>query len=108
MLFERMPKGIEVRCEYSMCLQAFNVWILNRHWSDHNLDALAQPLVFQQMERRVEREPTFHLTEEEAQYMINALWASGLRPTSVGGPGELASVKYHLEDMRKLVFKESK
>lgn len=49
--------------------------------------------------------PLLGLREEEAQNLLEELWATGLRPKEVGTAGQLASVKYHLEDMRKLVFK---
>lgn len=48
---------------------------------------------------------TFNLSIEAAQDLINQLWGLGMRPTQkVGYEGQLEAVKYHLEDMRKLVF----
>lgn len=49
--------------------------------------------------------PTVSLSFEEAEALITELWNSGVRPSGVGGSGELAATKAHLEDMRTLVFK---
>lgn len=49
--------------------------------------------------------PLANLREEEAQNLLEELWKAGFRPKEVGTAGQLDSVKYHLEDMRKLVFK---
>lgn len=49
-------------------------------------------------------EPTLSLDYEDAVRLMDELWNCGIRPTEVGSPGELAAVKYHLEDMRRLVL----
>lgn len=46
------------------------------------------------------------LMDDEAQSLLQALWNAGYRPNN--GESTIAhveSLKYHLEDMRKLVFK---
>lgn len=51
-------------------------------------------------------EPFLHLEREEAQQLMDELWNAGMRPVgAAGSAGQLDAVKYHLEDMRKLVFK---
>lgn len=46
------------------------------------------------------------LKPEEAQYLMNALWDVGFRPSEgTGSAGAMAATQKHLEDMRKLVFK---
>lgn len=53
-------------------------------------------------------EPTFHLSYEEAQQLMDDLWQCGLRPSEgTGSAGALAATQKHLEDMRKLVFKDA-
>ena len=50
--------------------------------------------------------PFLSLTREEAQELANQLYAVGIQPSQAkGSSGQLAAVSYHLEDMRKLVFK---
>lgn len=51
------------------------------------------------------KEPLLQLTKEEAVDLMDGLYQQGIRPTEVGTAGQLAAMKYHLEDMRKLVFK---
>ena len=51
-------------------------------------------------------DPFIKLSLEEAQEFMDSLYACGIRPSAAtGSAGQLDSVKYHLEDMRKLVFK---
>ena len=50
-------------------------------------------------------DPTFRLSYQEAQVLMDDLWASGLRPTEGNGSaGALAATNNHLQDMRRLVF----
>ena len=51
-------------------------------------------------------EPTLLLRGKTAVALMNALWSAGLRPT-VGrhdSQSQVEAMKYHLEDMRRLVF----
>jgi hypothetical protein len=49
--------------------------------------------------------PIARLTETECQVLMDSLWSVGIRPTEgAGSAGAMAAVRYHLEDMRKLVF----
>ncbi len=51
-------------------------------------------------------EPILALSRDEAQTLMDRLYDVGLRPSlAAGTAGQLEAVKYHLEDMRKLVFK---
>jgi hypothetical protein len=50
-------------------------------------------------------EPSFHLSIEGAQFLMDQLWQCGLRPSEgTGSAGAMAAVQEHLKDMRKLVF----
>ena len=53
-------------------------------------------------------EPPINLLPEEAQELMDELYLAGIRPSEEGGAGQLQAIKYHLEDMRKLVFKNDK
>ena len=51
--------------------------------------------------------PTFTLKHQEAQILMDSLWDAGLRPSEgSGSAGALRATEKHLNDMRKLVFKE--
>lgn len=57
----------------------------------------------------VSSEPTFSLSVEAAQTLMDDLWNTGLRPTEgAGSAGSLAATQRHLEDMRRLVFQKGK
>ena len=45
-------------------------------------------------------------SQAEAQNLADQLYEAGIRPSAAAGSaGQLDAVKYHLEDLRKLVFK---
>lgn len=51
--------------------------------------------------------PLLRLREVEAQQLMDALWAAGLRPSEgVGSAGAMKAVQDHLQDMRRLVFEQ--
>lgn len=51
----------------------------------------------------------FTLSQKELQYLMDSMWRKGIRPSNgEGSVGEIGALKYHLEDMRKLVFKEKR
>ena len=54
-------------------------------------------------------EPFVKLGKEQAQLLMDDLWDCGIRPTEgTGSAGAMAATERHLEDMRRLVFKDSK
>lgn len=68
--------------------------------------AYGRPLVFDQpVSQGISIEHTFSLSIESAQLLMDDLWQAGIRPAEGhGSAGQLAAMKYHLEDMRRLVF----
>lgn len=48
--------------------------------------------------------PFVTLTRNEARELMDSLWRSGVRPTEQGGPGQIAALERHLEDMRAIAF----
>lgn len=51
--------------------------------------------------------PVLSLEHSEAQRLMDSLWDAGIRPIAAkGSAGQLEATKYHLEDMRKLVFND--
>ena len=50
--------------------------------------------------------PSFSLTPQEAQEMMNELWACGIRPhNGQGGPAQVEAMRDHLRDLQRVVFK---
>lgn len=50
--------------------------------------------------------PLITLRPEDAQFLMDELWRTGLRPTEgTGSAGSLAATERHLADMRSIVFK---
>src|SRR3990167_8536848 len=53
--------------------------------------------------------PPLVLDEHSAQNLLQELWNAGVRPNNgEGTSAQVDSLKYHLEDMRKLVFNHLK
>lgn len=67
----------------------------------------ATSITFEEI-RRGEMIPSLlNMQPEEAQELMDALFAAGVRPSrEFGQSSQIESIKFHLEDMRKLVFSE--
>ena len=69
--------------------------------------AMAEPLIMKECAEGIELQPAVTLEPLAVQQLMDDLWRCGFRPSEgTGSAGQLASVKYHLEDMRKLVFEK--
>lgn len=67
---------------------------------------VCQPLTFCAIDPAINGLPAVKITPSEAQEIMDELWRNGIRPSEgSGSAGQLAAVQYHLEDMRKLVFR---
>lgn len=82
---------------------AFDVAIVNKLGGS---TSYAQPLVFTDARQGDIIKPAFSIGNDMAQHLFNQLWRAGFRPKDgTGNSGHIEAMKYHLEDMRKLVFK---
>jgi hypothetical protein len=84
--------------------------LLSKEDGNGNLSYVKSPMFEAVIQRDDEyiAEPTLRFSRDVARSLMDALWYAGVRPTidSAGESTALASTKYHLEDMRKLVFKD--
>ena len=72
---------------------------------DNNAVLLASNFEFVEVSPHVVHELSLFIDRTNAQELMDSLWSCGIRPTEgAGSAGALSAVKYHLEDMRKLVF----
>jgi hypothetical protein len=86
-----------------------NITVRIGYKSENNIFYVAKPITMEAVEAGTFMEPCFSLMMEEAQLLMDNMWDAGVRPSqSVGTAGQLDATKYHLEDMRKLVFKDRK
>lgn len=71
--------------------------------------AIAKPVMFEQVELGAYIDPCLRLPFDAAQKLMDELWHAGVRPAqTIGTVGQTDAIKYHLEDMRRLVFKNKK
>lgn len=68
--------------------------------------SVAQPAVFTALEEDGGVvAPFLTMDRSDVQDLMDELWRSGFRPSDESSAlGEIKAMKYHLEDMRKLVF----
>ena len=87
---------------YNFNVDSYEIHIKN------STNAIVTGLVYTKLEPGsfISTEPPIMLKEQEAQELMDQLYAIGIRPAGARGSlGQLDAVKYHLEDLRKLVFK---
>src|SRR5262245_11332726 len=54
-------------------------------------------------------DPTLRLDRNEAQQLINVLWHMGYRPNNgEGTSAQVDAMKAHMEDLRRLIFKDKR
>ena len=83
-------------------IDGVDLYILDRERKEYGADIVFAPLPTEGTSFTA----AAHLTPEEAQQLTDALWEAGARPTNgAGSTGQLAATEYHLEDMRRLVFR---
>lgn len=67
--------------------------------------AIADPVTLREHTVGELVEPTFRLSKEYAQALMDDLWHNGLRPSEgTGSAGSLKATQDHLGDMRKIAF----
>jgi len=105
-----MNEGWNVIIRYDEEFAGLNIWFVHK---EGGINSIVSPF---NMEIRttvepgvILPEPTIRLTEIHAkqflQGLANALAMSGFRPDELKAKdSELKATKYHLEDMRKIVF----
>lgn len=82
------------------------LWVAD--FRDNRLFGILSDLVMDNNpEIGVIRDTPIKISMENAQSLMDELWQCGIRPSEgTGSAGALAATQKHLEDMRKLVFKE--
>lgn len=101
MIYKMVP---EFHFRPSICRRSWDCWITGRTGSDTT--HLVQSVTFEPHDDlSLLVKPTMQLHVNEVQALMDALWMEGVRPAEQGTAGQLAAVSYHLEDMRRLVFK---
>ena len=83
-----------------------DIYLVNE---DFERTAVGEPFIVNMVEDdgATLRTPTMTLDNKTAQLFMDALWECGIRPNNGEGMGaQVAAIKYHLEDMRSLVFKK--
>lgn len=102
---------MEFRAQYQMWTDGIAVMVGERNQSTGKIGWYAKPVKWEMEKLEPNgyvREPTLHLTDQDALNLMNALWGAGVRPSDFKSPnGEINRLEAHLQDMRKLVFSPS-
>ena len=87
------------------------LWLVGRSkFGKQEQTAVLTNLEFKKIEEfdPLPAQPTLTITREAATALMDSLWQVGIRPSQVGTGGQIEAMKYHLEDLRKLVFGKAK
>lgn len=68
---------------------------------------IAEPILFKEYDKGTYTPPSLEATFDDLRMLMDELWNAGIRPTGINAVGEQGAMKAHLEDMRRLVFKDS-
>lgn len=99
------PERMRIYCEREMFRDSIVFYMFEDDNGRNEAINAVTDLLFDPIPEGVRVPPAFTLSKTSAQRMMDELWNCGLRPSEgSGSAGQLASVQYHLEDMRKLVF----
>lgn len=71
---------------------------------DGNRNYSSAEITWKEVENGVPAAPSLHLTEEEAQALLQSLWDIGVRPREVASSGQLSLAENHISDLRKISF----
>jgi hypothetical protein len=95
---------MELRVERQFLSRGLEFYLLNHHPAGKL--SLGGKVEFVELEEDMwAPQPTFGLSEAEAQALMDQPWQCGLRPSEgSGSAGSLAATERHLEDMRKLAL----
>lgn len=101
--------NFEVAMRQSFATDSMEIYFFDRG-PNYKAVALPMDLVFKKMEEGKEYEPSLRIPglmlPGFLKALVSALDKSGVRSPSVDKvEGELKATKYHLDDMRRLVFK---
>jgi hypothetical protein len=74
--------------------------------------AIALPVTLQRIDEGMMEQPTFCVGRRDSndflQHLMDELWALNVRPTEFKATtAEVEAIKYHLQDMRRLVFSKA-
>ncbi len=99
-----MGGKIQIRAHFAHEYGKYSIMVSRRNMSGVLMVASNITLDREVKEYEPFGEPTMRLDQDEAQMLMNQLWATGLRPINgEGNPGHLGAVGDHLKDMRMLV-----
>lgn len=99
--------GLRVRAQASPWWN--NVEFLIRERREDGSWGIVRNLISEEHDPKIMAEPTFRLSREASQILMDDLWASGIRPSEALYPqGALKAMQAHLKDLQRLVFEKEK
>lgn len=98
-MFER-SKQLEIYTQPNFACRSIDLYF-------KHAGAWGVSVAFSQIDAGDQPPVTCSLDDQEAQALMDRLWACGLRPTEgKGSAGALAATERHLQDMQRLVFEK--
>lgn len=104
---DHFANDYRINAEYRWDSQAIELRLIHYHGLGGRAISVGAPIEMKPYDPASYMPPTLLLRTETAQHLMDSLWRCGLRPTEgTGSAGALAATQRHLDDLRKIVFKE--
>jgi hypothetical protein len=93
-----------IRVFKTQLLDAIGVYMTHRTVEDKQV--FAKNIEWEERQEAQLISPIFYMQIQDAQVLMDDLWAAGMRPTEgTGSAGSLSATQKHLEDMRRIAFR---
>jgi|688.fasta_scaffold1917209_1 hypothetical protein len=100
------PRAVTLRCKPTHFLDGVDLLGFARDDDRGRYIARVSWKQLTENDQYFEPQPTMRLSMENAQELMDDLWASGVRPTEGNGSaGAMRAAERHIEDLRKVAFK---
>jgi hypothetical protein len=96
---------IRVSAGYLHDSNGYGIWISRWSPSTHRQQFLNEHTGWTETSQGEYRSPTVLLKPDQTEELMSRMWIEGARPSKWGHEGEVAGLKDHLADMRRIVSK---
>ncbi len=97
---------LSISVNYNAAWRRYEFYLLRSDRLGGDVTHVGEPVVLRPLEEGGgwELPPTFWMTDDAAQRLMDELWVAGVRPREAGTIGQIDAMRAHLEDLRRLVF----
>jgi hypothetical protein len=105
MVYPRNNDPLIVRVQAAPWSRAYGVFVVEGGTLLRNTEMGSSLFELTKFEEGRTLDPSFSISQTEAQVLMDDLWSSGIRPTEgQGTAGAMGATQEHIKDLRKLIF----